>query len=128
MRLDASQAHEAGDLRFAARIERSLAYQAYFDNGTLVATKPDELFRALRVPPTTDPKPVASSLAARVAAMRRIDKGQVAEYLLKVAARHNTEVAVLVEADAENAVPVGHATNNEESKDDHDRIDTAQEL
>lgn len=102
VRLDASQAHQAGDLRFAARVERSSGFQAFFQSGTLVLTKPDELFRALRVPPTTDPEPVATALASRVAAMRRIDKGDVAEYLLKVAQRHNGEVAALVteESDA----------------------------
>jgi hypothetical protein len=107
VRLDASQAHESGDLRFAARVERSAGYQAYAENGTLVRTKPDELFRALRVPPTTDPQPVASALASRVMAMRRIDRGNVAEYLLKVADRHNPKAVALVESNGASAVPLG---------------------
>lgn len=105
VRLDPSQAHEAGDLRFAARVERTAGFQAYSQNGTLVRTKPDELFRALRVPPTTDPEPVATALASRVGAMRRIDKGEVAEYLLKIAQRHNAEVVAVVENGA-SSVPV----------------------
>lgn len=100
MRLDPSQAHHAGDLRFAARIEKSHGFQAYIENETLVPTKPDELFRALRVPPTTDPTPVASALTSRVTAMRRIDKGEVAEYLLRVAARHNRDVVDILDAKA----------------------------
>ena len=53
--LDRSTAHASGDLKFAARIEQSPGYIAFADSGTLVRTKPDELFRMLRVPPTTDP-------------------------------------------------------------------------
>jgi hypothetical protein len=78
-----------GLLRIAARIEESEGYLHYTANGTLVKTKPDELYRALRVPPTTDPKPVADALRTRVRGLRRIDKGEVASYLLAVAARHN---------------------------------------
>lgn len=101
LRLDASQAHEAGDLRFAGRIERSPAYQTYATNGTLIRTKPDELFRALRVPPTTDPRPVANALTLRVKALRRIDKGQLADYLVEVARQHNEKVAVLLDENQE---------------------------
>jgi hypothetical protein len=115
LRLDASQAHEVGDLRFAARIEHSSAYQDYMGSGTLVRTKPDELFRALRVPPTTDPRPVAEALVLRVKALRRIDKGQIAEYLVELARRHNEEVAVLLERDRDEA-------SNQKSAADTSRV------
>jgi hypothetical protein len=111
LRLDASQAHEAGDLRFAARIERSPAYQAYVENGTLVRTKADELFRALRVPPTTDPRPVAEALVTRMNALRRIDKAHVADYLMELTRRHNQEVVELIESDAQSK------TNREQMAD-----------
>jgi hypothetical protein len=112
LRLDVSQSHEAGDLRFAARIERSTGYEAYAENGTLVRTKADELFRALRVPPTTDPEPIASALVSRVAAMRRIDKGEVAEYLLQIADKHNPEVAALLNTNSENTISVGQPADH----------------
>lgn len=96
IRLDVSEGQKKGDLRFADRIESSPAYQAYADNGTLVAAKADELYRALRVPPTTDPQPVADALIARIKAMRRIDKGEIVDYLLAIAERHNKDVAGLV--------------------------------
>jgi hypothetical protein len=96
LRADASQAAPVGELRLAARIEGGEAYAAYAENGTLVKVKPDELYRALRIPPTTDPRPVARSLRARVRALRRIDKGEVADYLLAVAARHNADALDLV--------------------------------
>jgi len=98
VRLDASQSHEAGDLVFAARIEKLPGYQAYLDNGTLVLTKADELFRALRVPPTTDPAPVAAALSSRIRALRRVDKSAPAEYLIEVARRHNADVLARAEA------------------------------
>lgn len=104
VRADASQAPPVGELRFAARIERSTAYPAYAENGTLVKTKPDELYRALRIPPTTDPRPVAEALRARVRALRRIDKGEIANYLLAVAARHNQEAFDLARAYEQDAV------------------------
>jgi hypothetical protein len=97
LRLDVSGAHKTGDLRFADRIEQSPAYQAWSEHGTLTATKPDELFRALRIPPTSDPKPVADALVSRVKAARRIDKGDLAAYLLEVARRHNSDVMALFE-------------------------------
>jgi hypothetical protein len=89
--IESSHAPARGELRIAARIEKSSAYRDYAENGTLAGTKPDELYRALRVPPTTDPKPVADALRSRVRGLRRIDKGEVAGYLLAVAARHNPE-------------------------------------
>jgi hypothetical protein len=97
LQLDASESHKAGDLKFADRIERSPAYLAWVEHGTLAATKPDELFRALRVPPTVDPKPIADALESRVRAVRRVDKGKLAQYLLAVARRHNPDVIALVE-------------------------------
>jgi hypothetical protein len=96
LRLDASTAHATGDLKFAARIERSPAFTAFAEHGTLVRTKPDELFRMLRVPPTTDPKPVLDVLSSRLQALQRVDKGLVATYLTEVAKRHNPEVADLL--------------------------------
>jgi hypothetical protein len=98
-RLEASQAPPVGELRFAARIEASDGYLAFTENGTLLKTKPDELYRALRVPPMADPRPVADALRARVRGLRRIDKGELASYLLEVAARHNPEAFELVQAE-----------------------------
>jgi hypothetical protein len=97
--LDRSTAHASGDLKFAARIEASPGYVAYAESQTLVRTKPDELFRMLRVPPTTNPKPVADVLRARLRALARIDKGEVGSYLVEVARRHNSDVAALIDAD-----------------------------
>jgi hypothetical protein len=98
LRADVSEGYKTGDLKLADRIEQSSAYRVYAEHGTLIATKPDELFRALRVPPTTNPHPVANALMARMRALRRVDKGQVAEYLLSVAEEHNPDVAELVMA------------------------------
>lgn len=97
LRLDHSTSHEAGDLRFAARIERSPGYQAFAENGTLVRAKADELFRMLRVPPTTNPVPVASVLSSRLHALSRVDKTELGRYLMEVARRHNPDVAALIE-------------------------------
>jgi hypothetical protein len=94
--IEASQAPAVGELRVAARIEGSEGYAAYAEHGTLLKTKPDELYRALRIPPTADPRPVADALRARVRGLRRIDKGEVASYLLEVAARHNQGAFALV--------------------------------
>jgi hypothetical protein len=108
LRADASQAPAVGELRLAARIEGGEAYAAYAENGTLVKTKPDELYRALRIPPTTDPRPVAQALRARIRALRRIDKGEVVDYLLAIAARHNEDALDLLreeEPHALNSVP-----------------------
>lgn len=98
-RVDASQAPPVGELRFAARIESNPAYLAFVENGTLATTKPDELYRALRIPPTADPQPIADALRARVRALRRVDKAEMADFLLAVAARHNRDVFALVEQD-----------------------------
>ena len=103
--LDRSTAHASGDLKFAARIERSPGYVAYSESGTLVKTKPDELFRMLRVPPTTNPKPVADVLRARLRALARLDKAEVGTYLLEVARRHNTDVAGLIDAESAESTP-----------------------
>jgi hypothetical protein len=97
LRLDKSTSHESGDLKFAARIERSPAYEAFVESGTLVRTKPDELFRMLRVPPTTNPRPVADVLQSRLRALTRIDKAEIGRYLIEVARRHNPDVADLIE-------------------------------
>jgi hypothetical protein len=98
--LDRSTAHASGDLKFAARIEQSPGYVAYTESGTLVRTKPDELFRMLRVPPTTNPTPVADVLRTRLRALARIDKAEVGTYLLEVARRHNADVAALIDVEA----------------------------
>jgi hypothetical protein len=92
VRLDSSQSHAAGDLIFAERIEKLPGYQAYNEQGTLVLTKADELYRALRVPPTVDPDPVASALVSRVRALRRVDRTDAADYLIEVARKHNPDV------------------------------------
>jgi hypothetical protein len=105
--LESSNAPARGELRIAARIEKSQTYRDFAENGTLATTKADELFRALRVPPTTDPKPVADALRSRVRGLRRIDKGEVATYLLAVAARHNADAFELVR-DLQDE-PVGQA-------------------
>jgi hypothetical protein len=97
LRADVSEAHKAGDLKAADRIERSVGFQAYAEHGTLAATKGDELFRALRIPPTANPHPIANALMRRTQALRRIDKGDVADYLMALAEKHNPEVAELVE-------------------------------
>jgi len=92
-----------GELRIAARIEKSDGYRNYVSNGTLSQTKPDELYRALRVPPTSDPKPTADALRTRVRGLRRIDKGEVATYLLAVAAHHNPDAFERVRDMQENS-------------------------
>lgn len=107
--LDHSTSHVSGDLKFAARIEQSPSYLAYSQSGTLVRSKPDELFRMLRVPPTTNPQPVADVLRARLRALGRIDKAEVGTYLLAVARRHNADVAALIDAEGVDATPTGVA-------------------
>jgi len=99
--LASSHAPTPGELRAADRIERAEAYQAYSQNGTLVKAKPDELYRALRVPPTADPKPVADALCSRVRGLRRINKSEVADYLIAVAAKHNPDALELVKDELE---------------------------
>ena len=98
VRLDSSQGKAAGDLRVAERIEKMPAYVSYAEHGTLVRSKPDELFRALRVPPTVDPDPVVKALAARVRALRRIDRSGPADFLIAVAAKHNEDVLARAKA------------------------------
>jgi hypothetical protein len=92
IRLDSSQSHAAGDLVFAERIEKLPGYQAFVQQGTLVMTKPDELYRALRLPPTVDPNPVANALVSRIRALRRVDRDAAAGYLIEVARKHNPNV------------------------------------
>jgi hypothetical protein len=111
VRLDPSESFKSGAFRLADRIEQTDGYRAYAEHGTLVATKPDELFRALRVPPTTNPAPVATALVTRTRELVRIDKGEVAAYLLEVAARHNPDVAALVPPD------VAHLKDSEKETD-----------
>jgi hypothetical protein len=108
--LDRSTAHASGDLKFAARIEQSPGYVAFRESGTLVRTKPDELFRMLRVPPTTNPQPVADVLRTRLRALARIDKGEIGTYLLEVARRHNADVAALIDAEVADSIPTQVAT------------------
>lgn len=97
-----SHAPTPGELRAADRIERADAYRAYVDNGTLVKVKPDELYRALRVPPTADPKPIAEALRSRVRGLRRINKGEVANYLIAVADKHNRDALELIKDELED--------------------------
>lgn len=92
VRLDSSQSHAAGDLIFAERIEKLPGFQAYTEQGTLVLTKADELYRALRVPPTVDPEPVTGALVSRIRALRRVDRTDAARYLIEVARKHNPDV------------------------------------
>lgn len=95
--VDASESYKTGAFRFAQRIESSLAYQSYRENGSLSATKGDELFRALRLPATTDARRIATALQARMKELRRIDRGQLVDYLLRVADKHNPEVIPLID-------------------------------
>lgn len=98
VRLDSSQSHAAGDLVFSERIEKLPGYRGYVEQGTLVQTKADELYRALRVPPTVDPEPVASALVSRLRALRRVDRTGPANYLIEVARKHNPDVLVRARA------------------------------
>jgi hypothetical protein len=114
IRLDPSESFKSGAFRLADRIERTDGYKAYVEHGTLVATKPDELFRMLRVPPTTNPAPVATALATRMRELVRIDKGKVAAYLLEVASRHNSDVAALVPTDVADLLRPEEKSTREE--------------
>lgn len=96
VRGDSSDSYKTGAFKSAARIEESVGYRAYRENGTLLATKGDELFRLLRVPPTPDPRPLVLALEARAQELRRIDKGELVDYLLEVARRHNPEMVPLL--------------------------------
>jgi len=111
--LDRSTAHESGDLKFAARIARSPGYKAYAASGTLIRTKPDELFRMLRVPPTTDPRPVADVLRTRLRALARIDRSEIGSYLMEVARHHNSEVAALIDENGAASPPSTKRTHDE---------------
>jgi hypothetical protein len=113
VRLDTSESHKTGAFKLAERIAATAGYQQYRAAKTLSATKADELFRALRVAPTTDPRPVAQALVARSRDLRRIDKGEIAEYLFNVAQRHNPEVFALV-ADDDLPVAIGADTTRRE--------------
>jgi hypothetical protein len=86
---------QVGTLRTAASIESTDGFRAYRDGGGLQATKPDELYRLLRVPPTTDPQPVVRALITRGNSLRRVGRGDLALYLFEVARRHNPDVAAL---------------------------------
>ena len=92
VRLDPSHSHAAGGLVFAERIEKLPGYKGFAEQGTLVLSKPDELFRALRLPPMVDPDPVATALVSRIRALRRVDRTGPADYLIEVARKHNPEV------------------------------------
>jgi hypothetical protein len=83
VRVDASESYRTGAFRLAQRIESSPAYQQYRQSGSLAATKGDELFRALRLPATTDSRRIATALQARTRELRRIDRGDLADYLLR---------------------------------------------
>lgn len=100
LRLDASESQPTGAFRLAQRIESSPAYVAYEAAGKLAATKGDELFRTLRLPPTVDPRPIAAALSARAAELWRIDRGDLAKYLLKLAQAQQPEVLQLVDVQA----------------------------
>lgn len=96
VRVDASESFKTGAFRLAERIEKSPAYQSFRNTRSLSETKGDELFRALRLPPTTDRHRIAAALHTRARELRRIDKGEVVEYLVKVAERHNPDVLELL--------------------------------
>jgi hypothetical protein len=112
VRVDPSESYKTGAFRFAQGIESSPAYQQYSESGSLAATKGDELFRALRLPPTTDTRRIATALQARARELRRIDRGDLVEYLLRVADKHNPEVIPLLEE--ELAMTDGSRTGRQE--------------
>lgn len=96
LRADRSESFKTGSFKSATRIEESAGYAAFRATGTLLATKGDELYRLLRVPPTPDPRPLVSALEARAQELRRIDKGELVNYLIAVARRHNPELLSLL--------------------------------
>lgn len=96
VRLDTSESYKTGAFRFAQRLDTSPAYQQFRERGSLAATKGDELFRALRLPATTDARRIASALQTRARELRRIDRGDLVDYLLRVAEEHNPEVIPLL--------------------------------
>jgi hypothetical protein len=112
VQIDASSSQRTGALRLAARIEASHGYQTFVQTGTLVATKGDELFRALRLPPTTDVRPIAEALKQRTRELRRVDQGHIAEYLFKLAGRHNSEVLPLLD-DSDRALALEAEEQND---------------
>jgi hypothetical protein len=114
VRIDASESQKTGAFKFAERIESSAGYQAFKLNGTLQMTKSDELFRLLRIPPTTDPRPLATALDARARELRRIDKGELVEYLLHVAEEHNPGILPLVNESYADFAAVSGEANQEE--------------
>ena len=92
LQLDTSAAFRAGVNKVADRIESSPAYVSWKENGTLALAKADELFRMLRIPPTTDPSPVVTTLRRRRAELLRVDRGSSAEYLLRLAELFHPDV------------------------------------
>lgn len=95
-RLDTSGAHAAGALKLADQISKSQGFEVYAESGSLVATKGDELFRLLRTPPVADPQPIANALTLRLKELRRVDRDDLASYLLAVAEKHNPDVLELL--------------------------------
>lgn len=95
-KLDPSSSFRAGTVRFAARIEDTEGYRCWIEHRTLALTKPDELYRMLRVPPTTDPQPLVDALTVRLRDLRRVDKANVADYLMKLAETYNQDVFTIL--------------------------------
>lgn len=116
VRVDASESYKTGAFRLAERIETSTAYQTYRETGSLATTKGDELFRALRLPPTTDARRIANALAARAKELRRIDKGELVEYLLRVAELRNPEVLPHVAEDEPRVAVLGSRSKEERTR------------
>jgi hypothetical protein len=116
VRIDASESQRTGAFKFAERIELSAGYKAFSANRTLQLTKSDELFRLLRVPPTTDPRPLATALEARARELRRIDKGELVEYLLQVAESHNPDVLPLVTTEHTRLATTSREASGEEER------------
>lgn len=103
LRIDASGSYVTGAFRLAQRLETSSAYQTFQETGSLAATKGDELFRALRLPATTDTRRIANALQARAKELRRIDRGDLVDYLLHVAEKHNPDVIPLLDGELAEA-------------------------
>ncbi|MCL6537005.1 MAG: hypothetical protein K6T28_00170 [Acidothermus sp.] len=116
VQVDASESYKTGAFRLAQRIENSPAYLTYLETGSVAATKGDELFRALRLPPTTDARRIASALDARTKELRRIDKGEVVEYLLKVAELRNPEVLPFVSEEEAIAAVLSSRSSGKENR------------
>jgi hypothetical protein len=103
LRIDASESYKTGAFRFAQRLDISPAYQRFRATGSVSDTKGDELFRALRLPATTDARRIANALQSRSRELRRIDRGDLADYLLCIAEKHNPEVIPVLDGDAAEA-------------------------